>query len=492
MFRTLYAKLAIVLFGLFCLIGGAFIIEALNSAYMYQQEVTQRLNRNLAMYIVNKHVLIKNGNIDQRELEKLFNTLMIVNPSLELYLLGPQGRVMAQSVGDDKVNNETVSLQPIRSMLSGTVPLPVLGDDPLGAGRKKAFSAASIMADGKLQGYIYAILGGEQFDHITELLQKSYIMRWSAGAIGAALLFALAAGLIVFSLLTRRLRTLSQAMENFKQQDFTEFSPSPELSTQTSDEIGSLCVSFTAMAMRIQTQMERLQEKDLLRRELVANVSHDLRTPLASLKGYLETLLLKDESLSAEERRMYMETADRHAERLSRLVAELFELAKLDAKDLKPQYEAFSPAELAHDVVHKFQLRAQQQDIQLKVQVEADTPLVDADIGMIERVLDNLLENALRYTPEGGTIRVTTQAHTDHIAVVVADTGAGIPADQLPHIFERFYRKSTPNAPTGNGAGLGLAIAQRIIELHGGTLSVESALNKGSVFGFNLPTHQFA
>jgi len=492
MFRTLYARLAIVLFGLLCLIGGIFLIAALQSAYMYQQEITQRLNRNLAMYIVNEHVLIRDGDINQEELEGLFNTLMIVNPSLELYLLGPQGRVLAQSVGDDKVKNAQVSLEPIQSMLKVDTTLPVLGDDPLGTGRKKAFSVAPIEANGELQGYIYAILGGEQFDNISELLQTSYILRWSAGALGAALLFSFAAGLIVFSLLTRRLRNLSQAMENFKQHDFTKFSPITESKSQPSDEIGSLSETFTAMAKRIQSQMERLHEKDLLRRELVANVSHDLRTPLASLKGYLETLLLKEKNLSQTDRRQYLETANRHAERLSRLIAELFELAKLDAKDLKPQFEAFSLAELAHDVVHKFQLRAQQQGISLQVEVEPETPFVDADIGMIERVLDNLLENALRYTPEGGTICVTTQATTDHITLAVADTGTGIPADQLPHIFERFYRKSTKNSQNGNGAGLGLAIAQRIIELHGGKITVESAMNKGSVFDFNLPTHHFA
>ena len=281
-------------------------------------------------------------------------------------------------------------------------------------------------------------------------------------------------------------------MENFKQHDFTKFSPLTEPVTQQSDEIGRLSETFTAMAKRIQSQMERLHEKDLLRRELVANVSHDLRTPLASLKGYLETLLLKDEDLSETDRRLYLETADRHAERLSRLVAELFELAKLDAKDLQPQFEAFSLAELAHDVVHKFQLRAQQQGIALKVRVEPETPFVDADIGMIERVLDNLLENALRYTPVGGSICVSTQASRDHIRVIVADTGSGIPAEQLPHVFERFYRKSSTNAQNGNGAGLGLAIAQRIIELHGGIISVKSAMNEGSVFDFNLPMHHFA
>ena len=210
LFRTLYAKLALVLLLLFCLVGGTFLFAALYSAQMYQQEVAQRLNRDLAMYIVDEHVLFREGQINQTALKDLFQNLMIVNPSLELYLLAADGRILSYSASPDTVHRERVDLSPLANMLSGKATLPVLGDDPRHIGQQKAFSAAPITGDGDIQGYIYAILGSEQTDHITAMLKDSYIMRWSAVAVGTALLFALGAGLLIFALLTRRLGTLSR------------------------------------------------------------------------------------------------------------------------------------------------------------------------------------------------------------------------------------------------------------------------------------------
>jgi len=244
--------------------------------------------------------------------------------------------------------------------------------------------------------------------------------------------------------------------------------------------------TFAAMAERIRSQMSGLKESDRLRRELVANVSHDLRTPLASLRGYLEALTLKEESIGPAERRVCLETASRSAERLSRLTLELFELAKLDAYELTPELEPFSPAELIQDVMLKFQLRARQKGIDISVDIPPDAPFVNGDIGMIERVLSNLLENALRHTPERDRIKLSVRPNADDCVLMVEDTGAGISSKDLPHVFKRFYR-SADGGRLAAGSGLGLAIAQRIVDLHGGKLSVDSEAGIGSVFAFNLP-----
>lgn len=492
MFRTLYAKLALVLFGLFCLIGGIFLVAALYSAQLYQQEVAQRLNRNLAMYVVDEHVLISNDAVNQSELKTLFHNMMIINPSLELYLLGPHGEILGYSVDPESVHATDIDLGPVQRLLEGDASLPVLGDDPRSPDRQQAFSVAPIESDGALQGYIYAVLGSERVDHIAELLQQSYILRWSAWAMGGGMVFVLLAGLLLFFLLTRRLRQLSSAMEAFKRDDFSSAVERPACASGRPDEIDRIGMTFYEMAERIRGQMEQLRETDALRRELIANVSHDLRTPLASLQGYLETMIIKDEKLSVEERRMYLETATRHAGRLSKLVIELFELAKLEACELKPRVESFQLAELMHDVVHKFQLRAREKGVELSVDVAHGLPYAEADIGMIERVLDNLIDNAIQHTPDGGTIRLSLVSHGDQVTVQVADSGRGIPANDLPHIFDRFYRKTSGDWRDGEGAGLGLAIAHRIVELHGGTLGVISEPNQGAVFDFDLPTGTLA
>jgi two-component system OmpR family sensor kinase len=244
-----------------------------------------------------------------------------------------------------------------------------------------------------------------------------------------------------------------------------------------------LATTFEEMSARIGLQLEQLREVDLHRRELVANVSHDLRTPLASLRGYLDTLLLKEGTLSKEEQRRFLEIASRHSERLGRLVDELFELAKLDAQVTPPRAEPFSMPELVQDVVQKFQLRAEGAGVRLAAEFLHELPPVDGDIALMERVLENLIENAIRYTPAGGRVTVALAAEEGKVVVRVSDTGRGITEESLPRIFDRFYRGDDP---TGGGAGLGLSIARRILELHGATLTAQSAVGQGTVFSFAL------
>jgi signal transduction histidine kinase len=489
MFNSLYTKLVLVLFLLFIAIGGIFMATALYTAPMYQQEVSQQLNRDLAMYIVNEHVLIEDGKIRQDNLGALFHKAMIINPSLELYLLDAEGHVMAHSMSPDKVKRKQVSLGPINSFLSGKKHGLIMGDDPANESRRNSFTVAPINYNGHRQGYIYAILGSDKFNHITEVLQRSLIMKWSASAILTALVFAFIAGLVLFFFLMRKLRALSQSMQQFKDSDLQDNSAVTVSNTKPRDEIDEMALTFTEMAQRIHLQMCRLQETDALRRELVANVSHDLRTPLSSLSGYLETLLLKSSDLTESERQSYLKIAHENANRLSTMVEELFELAKLDANEVRPHQELFSLTELAFDVSQKFHLRASEKNIRLVVDVDETVPYVTADVGMIERVLDNLIDNSIKHTPEHGCVRLHLSTEQGKVQIAVSDTGYGIAEEELPHIFKRFYRKSgnTEDNNAHTGLGLGLAIASRIVELHGSRLSVNSVLHQGTTFQFSLP-----
>jgi signal transduction histidine kinase len=255
------------------------------------------------------------------------------------------------------------------------------------------------------------------------------------------------------------------------------------------DEIDRLTITFKQLIDRIQSQITKLKQADSLRRELVTNVSHDLRTPLATLQGYIETLFLKDKSLSADDRKHHLEIAIQHCERLSKLVNELFELAKLDSNEIRVRYEPFNISELVHDVVQKFDLSAQEKQLYIHIDLDPDLPFVNADIAMIERVIENLLENAVRHTPAGGSIRLEISPENKDIAVGVSDTGCGIPGEDLPFIFDRFYRREkTPSGKTGY-SGLGLAIARRILELHDKPIRVESTPGSGTTFTFLLPAH---
>ncbi|MFM9884817.1 MAG: ATP-binding protein, partial [Burkholderiales bacterium] len=236
---------------------------------------------------------------------------------------------------------------------------------------------------------------------------------------------------------------------------------------------------------QLKSQLE--EENVYLRREMIANISHDLRTPITLMQGYLDTLLLKGKTLDAGEQRTYLEVAARQSRHLGAMVGELIELAKLDFSGYQINREPVHLGELAQDVLQMFQLAAQEKDIRLEARIHPEVSLARADMGLIERALENLLGNAIEHTPRGGRISLAVSPLDDRIRVAVSDTGKGIAPEHLPHIFQRFYRVDQSRHDKSGGAGLGLAIVKRIIELHDSRITVESKLLEGTTFSFALP-----
>ena len=291
---------------------------------------------------------------------------------------------------------------------------------------------------------------------------------------------------------TRRLQRLTSAVEAFEQAGFA--SPLRVAGADPNgDEVARLAAQVEMMSGRIASQIAALERVARQRRELLANVSHDLRTPLASMQGYLELLLLRHGSLEPAEERNYLETAVRQSERLARLVRDLFQLTELEADGMQPGAEDFALAELAHDVVQKFAPDASRRKLQLSVNADATLArpaalMVRADIGLIERVLEHLVENALRHTPAGGAVAIVLGHDGERALMTVRDTGEGIAAEQLPGLFERYYRaERVAGAGSVAHGGLGLAIARRIVALHGGELKLCSTPGLGTNVSFDLP-----
>jgi signal transduction histidine kinase len=490
MVKSLYTKLVIALLVLFCLLGISILIVTQFASDMYQQEVVQKLNRNLANQIVAQKILIEDNRISEKGLKEVFDMLMVVNPNIEIYLLDPAGKILAFSAPQGKVKLDRVDLVAIKKWFENDIVYPLSGDDPRNPGRKKVFSAARIPEQGQLQAYLYIILGGEIFDSIAQKLKGSYIMQLSALWIIASLLFALITGLLLFAYLTRRLKRLAIVMDSF---DMTQTSARLQSilgeDRRNGDEIDRLASAFKQLVDRIQIQMENQKQADTLRRELITHVSHDLRTPLATLQGYIETLFLKNKSLTEENRQHHIEIAIQHCERLSKLVEELFELAKLDSHEAKVQHEPFNINELAYDVAQKFDLSAEERQITIHIEHNKGLPFVNADIAMIERVIENLLDNALRHTPAGGSIRIAFSSQNGDIAVSVSDNGYGIAEEDLPHIFDLFYQKARTQESKASHSGIGLAITKRILELHNKSIVVESTAGSGTTFTFFLPVY---
>jgi len=254
------------------------------------------------------------------------------------------------------------------------------------------------------------------------------------------------------------------------------------------DAVARLAERIERLSGRITQQLAALERLSTQRRDLLTNVSHDLRTPLASMQGYLELLLLRHGSLEPAEQRNYLETAVRQTERLARLVGDLFQLAELDGEEAPLAAEDFALAELLHDVAQRYAADAQRRRVELRA--VAPVPVTArADIALVERVLGALVENALRHTPSGGQVSIELAGGAGRAQVTVRDTGEGIAAADVPDLFDRYDRteRVAGSAGTTPHGGLGLAIARRVVQLHGGELRIASTPGVGTQVSFDLP-----
>ncbi|MDH3533327.1 MAG: HAMP domain-containing histidine kinase, partial [Gammaproteobacteria bacterium] len=432
-----------------------------------------------------------NGNPDIANLRELANHAMVINPTAEIYLLDPAGNILGHALPPESVLRGRIDLAPVKALIDGTSRMPVHGDDPRSLAMQKVFSAAEIRSDERLEGYLYVVLGGQTYEALANDIGGSYTGNVRI-VIAVVIVFAAAAiGLLVFGLLTRRLKLLSREIKRVSDSGF-EQAPKIRPSPGTGDEIDQLVQSFVGMSAQIREQLEQLKENDRLRRELVTNISHDLRTPLSAMQGYLETMLIKGDSLSRADRKRYLKIARRHAVRLGILIGDLFELSKLDSASVTPALEAFSVPELVQDIAQEFQLEADKKHIRLALALDADTAFTVGDIGLIQRVLENLVRNAIRFTPKGGEITLSIAERPQSVTVAVSDTGPGIPEEDIPRIFDRFYRSDQGEEARSDSSGLGLAIVKRILDLHNSRITVISKVDAGTRFEFDLPLYDHA
>ena len=489
--NTLFARLSTALLIIVVSMGTAFFVVDRVNTRLYYEELTQRLNAPIAMYVTGQRQLISNGAPDLDSLRELAGHAMVINPTAEIYLLDTAGKILGHGMPPETVVLDVVDLAPVRALIDDASPMPIHGDDPRNASIRKVFSAFEVTTEERLEGYLYVVLGGQKYEALSADIGGSYVGKVSFYVAIAIVLATAIIGLLVFGLLTRRLKRLSRDMRRVSESGF-DLIPEVEIGNVQGDEIDQLSSSFVTMSRQIKEQLAQLKENDNLRRELVSNISHDLRTPLSAMQGYLETLVIKGEDLTEEERGRYLTIARRHAVRLGSLIGDLFELSKLDSATVTPQLEMFSVPELLQDVAQEFQLEAEKKEITLSLNLDTNSALTVGDIGLIQRVLENLVRNAIRFTPAGGGVTLSISERPQTIAVAVSDTGSGIPDKEIPRIFDRFYRSEQGEEARSDSSGLGLAIVKRILDLHDSRITVVSKMNVGTRFEFELPLHRRA
>lgn len=455
---------------------------ALMTTKQHLEAVDQSLNAGVAASIRDSHVQGQPIGQAIAADSAIFLTLMQLNPNAEIYLLDGNGVITSHAAPPGKVAAKAVAIEPLMAFIGKTMPLPIYGDDPRHPGKAKVFSAAPITRDNEPAGFVYVVLGGDAYTSALGMFRRSYVLRLSTGLILGSVVLALALGVFSFYRLTAPLRDLTHFVGQYEPQGETSSAVRP--GWKTDDEIGQLARSFESMAQRIEAQVRMLRQSDQTRREFMMHVSHDLKTPIATIQGYLETLLMKWSEMDQDQRNNYISSSLNANNRIFAMVEAIFELSALEGSEVPLHCETFSAAELVQDICQKLQLEAERADVTLAVNWQHPNVYVTGDIRLIERALVNVIENAIKYS--GGSSKVEIDIVTAAGKVVIATSNQGLRIDpsELEKIFIPFYRGKEAAQSVG-GQGLGLSISRRIAELHGGSISASTA-NGRTVFTIEL------
>ncbi|HIB9839652.1 TPA: ATP-binding protein [Escherichia coli] len=479
---TLSQRLTLVFTAILLFCAAAACGIQIYSSNQYGNVMVQRLSAGLAQQIVISEPLLDNtGQVNRQTLKILFDRLMTLNPSVELYLISPDGQLLADAAPSGHLKRRRVNIAPLQKFLAGSA-WPVYGDDPRSTDKQKVFSVAPIHLNGELRGYLYIILQGEELNALADTLWQKAL--WNALLVAV---FGLLAGMLVWYWVTRPVKQLTANVSRIEQDSMSAIK---QLAMQESDpqpgnEVAVLRNTFIELARKVASQWDQLSDNDRQRREFIANISHDLRTPLTSLLGYLETLSMKADTLSPEDCRHSLAIALRQGHKVRHLSQQLFELARLEHGGIKPHLERFAIGELIQDVAQKFDLTIETRQLQLRLDIPHTLPLINADVSMIERVVTNLVDNAVRHTPQGGTIRLKVWQEHDLLQVEVADSGPGVEENMRAQLFQRPSALSQKASRETRG-GLGLLIVRRMLELHGGGIHLMDA-TPGACFRFFVP-----
>ena len=499
MFNSLFGKLSLSVLSIFLIVTILLIGAIDNSGRALQEEAAQRLNLKLAENLVKEAPLWQDEKLDTRAVEDALHMMMVLGPANELYLVAPDGTLLNYSDPDDEVLRTRIDMAPLHHFLDDSSMLPILGDDPRSADGSKIFSAAPVYRNHPLEGsggiatepiaYLYIIIRGQQFDSVSGMLATSRFAQLGLGTLIAGAVFLCLTLLLMFFYLTRPVRRLAQGLKEFRQMEYLELPPSLSVTDSArQDELAALGLAINEMAARIVALFRDMLANRKMRQELLTHISHDLRTPLAGIRGYLESWQIRHSMDASADSRACINTALKNCDLLEHMVAELFELSRLEAREIVADREVFLLHELIDDLIQKYRLQAMERHIQILRQGPEQLPPVYADIGHINRVFNNLIDNALRHSRDNSQIVIALKPDAENraISVKIMDSGSGIPAEVLPLLFEPYYQIPGRQHYI-QGTGLGLAITKRLLALNGSGIEVESREQVGTVFLFCVP-----
>lgn len=498
---TVRARLALTIFltGLLTAVG---VMLTVGIAFMrFERERTyDRANAFLERVAASQVDILEQHRRDPAPFTGWLKSLLLFEPDCQLYLLAADGTVLASTGTKPLPAGFKVALTPVREAAAAArgerMPY-VMGDDPERMNLDAVIASRELRRPtnrpgGEVAGYLYLVSQLPMEAENRQALWRSTLAAPALGVVLAVIVLATALAAWAVVTVTRPLRAISAEVGAAARAGFDAQAAAPASAPLArNDEFGELHRGFHQLMARLRAQWDRLTELDRFRREGVSNFSHDLRSPLTAAAASLETLQQRwaGDAGRAQDQQL-VEVALRNTRNAARLVRSLSDLALLDEPQFRLQPMVLDIGEVLDDIAMRFAGRAAELGIALSCEATGErAPHAAVDVELFERAVANLIDNALKFTPRGGAVKLCSEVRGEQVVVSIADDGAGISGEELPHLFDRLYRNRGSVAPASSdeGKGLGLAIVKRIVELHGGTVSIRSSAGRGTQVEIHLP-----
>jgi signal transduction histidine kinase len=478
---TIFRRIGILVF---ILIGGLcllFMGITYLSTTTYHEASTQLLNKDVAGHIAKFTSPFEGKKVNPKKADSVFYNAMVISPSAEIYFLDTTGKVLAYHAAEEDIKLWLVPLKNIKQLIASNGEAYIKNADPKDPSTEKIFSAAEVRNDRSLIGYIYVILGSKTSNSAT--LYSSYLGNLLIKAFCFVILFSLFISFIYLNRIQRKFNAMVRVLSRFEAGDLEA-----RFTFKVQDELAPITTAFNKMADMLVYNINRLKSTEQERRDFIATISHDLRTPLSIAHGYAETILLTKEKIEGTEQKKFIELVVLKIKQVEYMVKQLFDLSKMEAVDFTPQHEPFNFSDILQENLNVYAESFSEKKIVVECDPCDNSSWIMADVGMMERMIQNLLVNAFKYTPEYGKINIRLMTQGTELVLSVQNSGAAMSKEVVQWINTEPATVITKPRKTG----FGLLIMKRIAQLHRFSLKVDTNADSGNQFILRMPLYQIA
>lgn len=479
---TIFRNISILVFALISGLCLLFMVITYLSTKNFHEASTQLLNKDVAAHIAEFTSPYTNDGINKRKADSVFQDAMVISPSAEVYFLDTTGKVIAYHPNENKVKLELLPLIDIKKLIDAKGEKYIKGPDPRDPENPKIFSAAEVKRKTKSLGYIYVILGSNK--NVTNMLYSSFFGSLLIKVFCAILIISIIFSLLYLRQIRRSFNRMIAVLERFQNGDLQA-----RFDVKQNDELAPVTQAFNKMADLLVYNIDRLTKSEKERKDFIANISHDLRTPLSIARGYTETLLMKNEKqVTPGQQEEFLQLVHKKLRQVEHMVKQLFDLSKMESAEFVPKKEPFIFSEIVQEIIHASSANAAEKNIHIDCSNCESTSWIFADVGMMERVIQNLLINAIKYTPENGSIKVSVVKEDFELTFKIENSGEILNPQLLEWINTSDETNPAHNRPAKSG--IGLVIVKKILHLHQYSFKAEAIAGTGNRFTIVMPVLQ--